>query len=292
MSARPVLILTLAALFWLEAFAAEAPFRPHRPPSSGDSATATTPAVPPPPAADPTRSALADLLLQLESLQNEVRSLRGTIEVQAHEIEQLKRQNREALADMDRRLRELERRGAGGVPFPSAPGAGSPPPPVVPDTAAPAADAVRPPPAAAGAEQPPLGAAAGTTAAAEQAQYDAAFNLLKQGRYDQAAQAFRAFIAKYPNSGLAGNAQYWIGEAYYVTRNFRAAREEFAKVVEKYPASPKVPDALLKIGYSHYELGEWDKARAVLNEVLSRYPGTTVAKSAELRLAKMKKEGH
>jgi TolA-binding protein len=51
-----------------------------------------------------------------------------------------------------------------------------------------------------------------------------------------------------------------------------------------------VPDAMLKTGYSHYDLGEWAKARESLNQVIARYPGTPAAKSAEQRLAKMKKE--
>lgn len=264
-------VATLVALSAYPASGAEAPFRPRQAP-----ATAAPPATTPPPAQSPaaTREALADLLLQLESLQNEVRRLRGTLEVQAHELEQLKQRSREALADMDQRLRELERR---GIISPSAAAPPSPGPVV------PAKEGGSP------LSAPPVTAA---SPVAEQEQYDAAFQLLKQGLYERAAQAFRAFIAKYPQSPLADNAQYWIGEAYYVTRDFRTAREEFAKVVKQYPASPKVPDALLKIGYSHYELAEWDKAREALNEVLKRFPGTTVAKSAELRLAKMKKEGH
>lgn len=208
-----------------------------------------------------TRAVLADLLTQLEALQAEVRQLRGQVEVQAHEIEQLKSRERNLMADMDRRLREIERRG-GAV-------------------------------AAGPAETPAASAAAAPAAssAAEQEEYDAAFNLLKDGYRERAIKSFREFIARHPDSPLAGNAQYWIGEANYVMRNFRQAIEEFSKVGKDYPASQKAPDALLKIGYSHYELGAWAKARAALNQVLARHPGTTAAKSAEARLAKMKKEG-
>ncbi len=251
-----------AALLVLTVFpvaGAEAPFRPRQDPA------AAAPSSP----ADPTRKALADLLLQLESLQNEVRRLRGTLEVQEHKLKQLEQRSREAMADMDRRLRALERRGAG------SPSAAGPPPALEVQGGS-----------------GPMPPAAAAMPVAEQEQYDAAFHLLKQGLYERAAKAFRAFLAEHPQSALADNAQYWIGEAYYVTRNFHAAREEFAKVVKHYPASPKVPDALLKIGYCHYELAEWGKARETLNEVVKRFAGTTVAKSAEQRLAKMKKEGH
>ena len=206
--------------------------------------------------------ALADLLQQLESLQTELRDLRGKVEVQANEIERLKSRQRELLADIDRRVSELERRG-------SAP--------------ATAGDAAAAPPAAA----PP-----GTPTAPEQQDYAAAFNLLKQGTYDRASKAFKDFIAKYPQSPLRGNAQYWLGQTYYVTRNFRQARDEFNKVVKDNVEADKAADALLKVGYSSYELGDWAKARASLNQVTARYSGTPAAKSAGQRLTKMKKEGH
>ena len=113
---------------------------------------------------------------------------------------------------------------------------------------------------------------------------------MKQGLYERAVKAFRAFLAKYPDSGLADNAQYWVAEGNYVLRNYKLALEEFTKVVND-PQSSKAPDALLKIGYVHYELGAYDKARKTLGEVQKRFPGTGVAKLAEVRLDKMKKEG-
>jgi tol-pal system protein YbgF len=222
------------------------------------------------PAANPARETLVDLLLQLEQLQTEVRSLRGQVETQTYELERLKNRQRDVLADHDRRMRELERRG--GV----APASGASTPP-----------ADKPGEHAAG-TQP--GATAPVSASEQQA-YDAAFALMKQGQYSKAAKSFREFIGKYPRSQLADNAQYWIGEALYVGRNFKAAREEFAKVASDYPGSDKTADAALKVGYSHYELGEWSKAREAFTATIAKYPNTRAAKAAEERLAKMKKEG-
>ena len=214
-------------------------------------------------ATSPSREILADLLQQLESLQTELRSLRGQVEVQNNEIERLKARQRDLLADIDRRVSELERR-------PAAAGTEAPP----------------------GAETMTSGAAPGAaTSAQEQQDYEAAFNLMKQGNYDRAAKGFREFIAKHPQSALRDNAQYWLGEAYYVVRDFRKALTEFTRLMNDYPKSLKGPDALLKIGYSHYEMGDWGKARETLNQVIARYPGQQAAKSAEQRLAKMKKEG-
>jgi tol-pal system protein YbgF len=186
--------------------------------------------------------------------------LRNTVEVQGHELEQLKGRQRALYDDLDKRLRDAERRGSVTAPVASA-------------SAAAALSAPR------------------ATTAAQQQEYDAAFDLMKQGLYDRAVKAFRAFLAKYPDSGLVDNAQYWIAEGNYVLRNYKLALEEFTKVVNA-PQNPKAPDALLKIGYVHYELGAYDKARKALGEVQERYPGSSVAKLAAVRLDKMKKEGH
>lgn len=211
--------------------------------------------------ADTTREMLLDLLRQNEALQEEVKQLRNTVEVQGHELEQLKGRQRALYDDLDRRLREAEKSRAA---MPAA---------VVAAPAAEAAPVKR------------------TTSASQQQEYDAAFELMKQGLYERAVKAFREFLAKYPDSGLADNAQYWVAEGNYVLRNYKLALEEFTKVLA-YPQSVKAPDALLKIGYVHYELGAWDKARKSLADVQERYPGTTVAKLAAARLEKMKKEGH
>lgn len=212
-------------------------------------------------AGDPAlRQSLVDLMQQLEALQAEVRQLRNTVEVQGHELTQLKNRQRALYDDLDKRLRDSERNAPAAA-------AGAP-------AAAPAADAARP----------------RTTTAQQQQEYDAAFALMKQGLYDKAVKAFREFLKKHPDSGLRDNAQYWVAEGNYVLRNYKLALEEFSRVLND-PHSSKVPDALLKVGYVHYELGAYDKARKTLTEVQEKYPGTSVARLAAARLEKMKKEG-
>ena len=224
------------------------------------------------PADTNTRETLLDLLRQLEELQTEVRQLRNTVEVQGHELEQLKNRQRTLYDDLDKRLRETERRNV------AAPAALAPT--VVPaTTTTTTTTTVLSAPAAPRAVTAP-----------QQQEYDAAFELMKQGLYDRAVKAFRAFLVKHPDSGLTDNAQYWIAEGNYVLRNYKLALEEFTKVVNA-TNNPKAPDALLKIGFVHYELGAYDKARKTLTDVQSRYPGTGVAKLAAARLDKMKKEG-
>jgi tol-pal system protein YbgF len=120
---------------------------------------------------------------------------------------------------------------------------------------------------------------------AARADYQQAFNLLKQSLYEQAIKAFREFLAEHPASEYADDAQYWLGEAHYVTREFEPALVEYRALAATYPDSPKLTQALLKIGYTLQELGRIDEARAALQDLAQRYPGTSSARLAEERLA-------
>jgi len=233
---------------------------------------------------------LVDLLEQVSSLQREVRQLRGDIEVQTHTMETLQKRQRDLYLDIDRRLHRLE---TGGVQQPAAGGAEN----GIPAIAAPAAAATATVGTAAAGKRTPL---AGTSTAAapglnpveQRKDYDHALEQLKEGRYNEASAAFNAFLEKYPSSSYADNAQYWLGEVFYVTRKFQPALDEFGKVLSKHPDSPKVADAKLKMGYIQYELKDWAKAQALLNQVISGYPGTTTARLAQERLDRIKREGH
>jgi len=121
--------------------------------------------------------------------------------------------------------------------------------------------------------------------------YQAAFELLKEQRYEPAAMAFQQFLKTYPDSELADNAQYWLAESYYVTQKFEQALSTFKKVIDQYPRSRKVPDALLKMGYCNYELKRWNDARGALTKVQADYPETTAARLAGQRLKRMETEG-
>jgi len=114
--------------------------------------------------------------------------------------------------------------------------------------------------------------------------YRVAVELVKGGDHDKAVSALRAFIQKYPRHDFADNAQYWLGEAFYATKQYPQALVEFRAVIETYPRGNKVPDALLKVGYCYSALGQADKARAVLEQVVNLYPKTEPAALAGKRL--------
>ena len=133
----------------------------------------------------------------------------------------------------------------------------------------------------------PQAAASGTP----EAEYQAAFDLLKEGRYDEAAAALRDFQARHPQHELAPNAQYWLGEAHYVRRDYAAALAAFEGLMREYPGTRKAPDALLKSGYCQFELNQAVAARATLNRVVQEFPDSPAAVEAKARLERIGAQG-
>ena len=247
---------------------------------------------------------VADLVSQVQELQDEVRVLRGQVEDQANQLETLRQRQRDQFLDLDQRIS-----GQKPTTGSAAPGAEGDTPVLAADDAADdELPGVSPASAEDGPEvRPPMDTPSDTVAldtpgaesqlmpsnpADEKAAYDQAFQSLKDLRYADAAEGFQTFLARYPESEYADNAQYWLGESYYVTRNYDVSLEAFDDLLEKYPDSSKKPDALLKIGYAHYELKQWDQARAALEQVKEQYPDTTLARLADNRLRSMRMEGH
>ncbi|MCG2634705.1 MAG: tol-pal system protein YbgF [Gammaproteobacteria bacterium] len=269
---------------------------PVESPRSGYGSTAPTAGSSvPSPLATPRAPASLQMLDRMGQLQQELQALRNQIEQLSHETEGLKRRQRDAYIDLDNRLSRVEK-------TPAA--AGSSPPPALP----PGQTQLSARPGVAGEPAPTIDAAPGSmappppervgpgsaprVAADEEARYQAAFSLLKAGRYDSAIEGFQSFLQLYPAGSLADNALYWIGEAYYVTQRFDEAGAEFKRVLELYPQSDKVPDSLLKLGYVHYEKTAWAEARQTLTRLVESYPSSTAARLAENRLARMASEGH
>jgi tol-pal system protein YbgF len=226
---------------------------------------------------------LLDLANQTEALRADLRAVHNDIDVLNHNLEAVRKQQRDLYADIDRRLRSLESRGGGGG------GAGA----VGTGDAGAGAAAGGVGAGAAGTGAGGAGAGAATaTGPDDKSAYQAAFDVLKSGQYDRAITAFQKFLMGFPDSELADNAQYWLGEAYYVNKSFPEAQAAFQRVVDKYPGSRKRPDALLKIGYCRYESQQWDAARQILTQVATQFPDTQSGHLAQQRLDKMAAENH
>jgi tol-pal system protein YbgF len=131
----------------------------------------------------------------------------------------------------------------------------------------------------------------GAVAGAPEEQYQAAFNLLKEAKYDEASAALQNFLAAHPQHELASNAMYWLGEAHYVRRDYPAALAAFEGVLNDYPNARKAPDALLKAGYCQYELKRYGPARATLTRLVQEFPGSPAAAEAQARLERLGTEG-
>ena len=196
--------------------------------------------------------ALLDLQRQVEALQAEVRRLRGELEETQHEARAAKDQQRDLYADIDRRLTALDVR--------AAQGSGA------------------------------TGAA--TVAVGDREAYQAALDRLKGKDYAGAEKALTDFVATYPQSVLVDNAQYWLGETFYVEKRYGDALAAFERLVSDHPDSRKVPDALLKIGYAQYELKRYRESREVLARVVQKYADSGAAAEARERLKRMDAERH
>lgn len=105
-----------------------------------------------------------------------------------------------------------------------------------------------------------------------QDQYNAAFSLLRQARYEDAEQALRGFVQHYPKDTLAPAAQYWLGETFYVRKDYTNAAAAFAEGYEKYSKSSKGPDFLLKLGMSLANAGQKDNACRAYQRLDRDYP--------------------
>lgn len=111
----------------------------------------------------------------------------------------------------------------------------------------------------------------------EAERYDYAFSFLRRGDFPSAEAAFKNFLEAHPDHALAGNAQYWLGETYYVRKNYPEAAAAFLKGFQSYGDGSKGPDSLLKLGMSLSSMNQNQQACSAFEELLSRYPDATEA---------------
>jgi len=114
--------------------------------------------------------------------------------------------------------------------------------------------------------------------------YDTALEDIRNERFQLAESRFLSFLMQFPKHELAGNAQYWLGEAVYSQGKYELAISEFEKVLKKYKKSPKVPAAMLKIGFSQLEQGKKKTAVNTLNRLIKSHPKSEEADLARERL--------
>ncbi len=226
---------------------------------------------------------------RMNGLEQQLNSLTGQIEDLQNRMQQLTNRLDKMTTDLEFRVSQLEGGQGGRPPGPSAGGpVGQPngrlapvPPGNVAANNAPLNDGVlRPPqPGSTGytpsvptpAGQPQVATAPPGQGAPEQ-QYEAAFQLMRAGDYPNAEQAMRAFVQRNGKNPLASNAQYWLGETYYVRGDFQNAAVAYADGYKNYPKGNKAPDTLLKLGMSLSALKKDPDACAVYDRLNKEFP--------------------
>jgi tol-pal system protein YbgF len=197
------------------------------------------------------RSSLLEFASQMEQLRNDVAGMRGQVEVLANTAENLAKRQTELYQDIDTRLLKLEKAREAQAAVPEKPGASAEP----------------------------------EVSAAESRAYQAALDQFKLGNYSLAVAAMQGFLVTYPNSGLAPNAQYWIGMAHSGQRDYKSAIAAQRKLLSVWPESQKAPDAMLSIASAQETVGDRKAAQKTLEDLVGKYPTSSAASSAKQRLA-------
>lgn len=119
---------------------------------------------------------------------------------------------------------------------------------------------------------PPVDSIAVLPAGPPEQQYRSAFDHLVKHDYDKAQTAFQAFVQANADDPLAGNAQYWLGETYYVRERYQEAAVAFLEGYQSYPESPKAADNLLKLGMALARIDRRDEACATFDKLQADFP--------------------
>jgi len=243
---------------------------------------------------------LVSLLGRVDQLQNEVQRLNGDNETLRHQLETMKRGQREMYIDLEGRLQSQ----VSAVPPKEAPGMTTLQPVITESVDVPQKTVevieksiekpVKKPEmkASVSASVEPVASPSPVAIENGEAAYQVALQTLRGGQYEAAITALSVFPKEYPQSSYLPNVYYWQGEANYVLRNFDAAITAFQTVIEQFPVSSKVADAMLKQGFSQYELGQVDVATRNLEKVIAEYPTTSAARLAKVRLERIQKEAN
>lgn len=150
-----------------------------------------------------------------------------------------------------------------------------------------AAPAEKPADPAAG-ERPPAVVEPVKPLPSDQVLYDQVLGEFRAGQYEKAIQGFNAFLAEYPKSSLADNAQFWIGESNMAQKQYEQAILAYQKVIKNYPNGNKVPSAMLRQALAFYEINDKTSSHLLLRQIMKKYPNSPEAKIAKSKLETLK----
>lgn len=131
---------------------------------------------------------------------------------------------------------------------------------------------------------PPVVTAEKEPVSSEEQLYGTTLATFNKAEYDQALLGFKRFIEAYPQSDLADNAQFWIGECYMGLEQYEQAILAYQEVIKKYPKGNKVPNAMLRQAGAFYEIKDKISSRLLLKKIIKEYPNSSEAKIANTKL--------
>jgi tol-pal system protein YbgF len=123
---------------------------------------------------------------------------------------------------------------------------------------------------------------------AEKRDYEAALAVFRKGDFAAAQNLFAGFLSRYPSSGYAVTALFWLGNAQYATRDYKEAVINFRSLIAKNPDHPRAPEAVLSVANCQLELKDSKGARVTLTNLIKAYPQSEAAGAAKERLASLK----
>lgn len=123
---------------------------------------------------------------------------------------------------------------------------------------------------------------------AEKKDFDAAMDIFRGGKFDQAQVALSTFMQRYPKSGYGPSALFWLGNAEYANKDYKNALTHFRQMLAASPNHTRAPEAMLAVSNVQLELKDVKGARKTLQDLMAAYPNTDTASAAKERLGKLK----
>ena len=200
--------------------------------------------------------AMLDLLTQIESLNQELRKLRGQNEELTHNLQDAKNRQKDFYVDLDARMRHFE-----------------------------AAEAAS---QTAAAQQADDKSVVADMAAVESSAYEVVYAHYKAASYQKVLEASREFLKKFPESNNVPNVHYLMGDAYFSLDDFKKSMASYQVIITKYETNAQVPDAWLNVAACQQQLRDLSGARKSLKLLIAKYPASKAAKKAKKRLASLK----
>lgn len=209
-------------------------------------------------------SASTELVVELQTLREEISALRGTIEELEYQVSRLGEKQAENYKDLDGRVAGLY---SGAVAVPSSVNAAS----IEPQSNTPVNVATS--------VEPPVPNKNSDLGLESRRIYDQGFSALRQGDRQSAIQAFSSLLEKYPESREAPDARYWLGETYWLANKKEESRQAFVQLLELTTDYRKAGDAMYRLGVIYDQLGDFDTAFDYMSQVL--LSGSTQAAAAQ-----------